>query len=33
MDPEAMVVLKVYKEDGITPYFLVWKDGIKEEKY
>jgi len=33
MDPEAMVVLKVYKEDGIIPYFLVWKDGVKEEKY
>jgi len=33
MDPECMVVLKVYKEDGIIPYFLFWKDGLKEEKY
>jgi len=33
MDPEAMVVLKVYKEDGIIPYFLFWKAGVKEEKY
>jgi hypothetical protein len=33
MDPEAMVVLKVYKEDGIIPYFLIWKDGVKEEKF
>jgi len=33
MDPEAMVVLKCYKEDGIIPYFLIWKDGVKEEKY
>jgi hypothetical protein len=33
MDPEAMVVLKYYKEDGVIPYFLIWKDGMKEEKY
>jgi len=33
MDPEAMVPLKFYKEDGITPYFLFWKDGMREEKY
>eukprot|EP01110_Echinostelium_bisporum_P013437 TRINITY_DN9129_c0_g1_i1.p1 TRINITY_DN9129_c0_g1~~TRINITY_DN9129_c0_g1_i1.p1 ORF type:complete len:172 (+),score=84.91 TRINITY_DN9129_c0_g1_i1:50-565(+) len=33
MDPEAMVALKFYKEDGIIPYFLMWKDGLKEEKY
>lgn len=33
MDPEAMVLLKFYSEDGITPYFYLWKDGLKEEKY
>lgn len=33
MDPECMVVLKIYKEDGLIPYFLVWKDAVKEEKY
>jgi len=33
MDPEAMVVLKYYKEDGIIPYFAFWKDGVREEKY
>jgi len=31
MDPETMVLLKFYKEDGVIPYFYVWKDGIKEE--
>eukprot|EP01111_Echinosteliopsis_oligospora_P011383 TRINITY_DN374_c0_g1_i1.p1 TRINITY_DN374_c0_g1~~TRINITY_DN374_c0_g1_i1.p1 ORF type:complete len:170 (+),score=45.04 TRINITY_DN374_c0_g1_i1:391-900(+) len=33
MDPEAMVVLKFYKEDGIIPYFLIWKDGVNQVKY
>jgi len=33
MDPEAMVALKFYSEDGITPFFYFWKDGLKEEKY
>jgi len=33
MDPECMVALKFYSEDGITPYFYFWKDGMKEEKY
>lgn len=32
MDPEAMVVLMFYKEDGITPYFYFFKDGLEEEK-
>jgi len=33
MDPEAMVLLKFYKEDGVVPYFYLWKDGVREEKY
>jgi len=33
MDPEAMVALKFYKEDGIIPYFYFWRHGVREEKY
>ncbi|WPK23156.1 hypothetical protein PUMCH_000383 [Australozyma saopauloensis] len=32
MDPDAMVVLLNYREDGETPYVAVWKHGIKETK-
>jgi len=32
MEPEAMVVLKFYKEDGLIPYFYFFKDGLIEEK-
>lgn len=32
MDPDGMVVLLNYREDGITPYMTFWKDGLKEEK-
>jgi hypothetical protein len=32
MDPEALVVLMFYKEDGITPAFYFFKDGLEEEK-
>jgi len=32
MTIDAMVVLKSYKEDGITPYFYFFKDGLLEEK-
>ncbi|KAK6460323.1 translationally controlled tumor protein [Scheffersomyces coipomensis] len=32
MDPDAMVVLLNYREDGTTPYVAVWKHGIKETK-
>ena len=32
MDPDGMVVLLNYREDGITPYVTVWKHGLKEEK-
>ena len=29
---DAMVALMNYREDGITPYMLFWKDGLVEEK-
>jgi hypothetical protein len=32
MDPEGMIALQFYKEDGITPYFYFFKDGLLEEK-
>ncbi|KAG7290395.1 hypothetical protein NEMBOFW57_000395 [Staphylotrichum longicolle] len=32
MDPDAMVVLLNYREDGVTPYVVVWKDGLKAMK-
>ncbi|KAI9142119.1 translationally controlled tumor protein [Paraphysoderma sedebokerense] len=32
MDPEAMVALLNYREDGVTPYFTFFKDGVKAEK-
>ncbi|TFK43489.1 translationally controlled tumor protein [Crucibulum laeve] len=32
MNPEGMVALLNYREDGVTPYFTFWKDGTKEVK-
>ncbi|KAK5116444.1 hypothetical protein LTR62_007992 [Meristemomyces frigidus] len=32
MDPDGMVVLLNYREDGVTPYVTFWKHGLKEEK-
>ncbi|GJJ07567.1 hypothetical protein Clacol_001770 [Clathrus columnatus] len=32
MNPDGMVALLNYREDGITPYFTFWKDGVKEIK-
>ncbi|CAK7894231.1 translationally-controlled tumor protein homolog [[Candida] anglica] len=32
MDPDGMVVLLNYREDGTTPYVAIWKHGIKQEK-
>merc|ERR1712070_963901 len=29
----GMIVLSRYSEDGQTPYFFMWKDGMIEEKY
>lgn len=32
MNPDGMVVLLNYREDGTTPYVVVWKHGLKEMK-
>ncbi|TVY71475.1 Translationally-controlled tumor protein-like protein [Lachnellula suecica] len=32
MDPDGMVVLMNYREDGTTPYVTVWKHGLTEMK-
>jgi hypothetical protein len=32
MNPDGMIVLLNYREDGVTPYIIVWKHGLKEEK-
>jgi len=32
MNPDAMVVLLNYREDGTTPYVVVWKHGLKATK-
>jgi len=32
MNPDGMVILMNYREDGITPYVTIWKHGLKEEK-
>ncbi|KAI0016670.1 translationally-controlled tumor protein [Xylariomycetidae sp. FL0641] len=32
MDINGMVVLMNYREDGITPYVIIWKDGLEEMK-
>jgi len=32
MNPDGMVALLNYREDGVTPYIIVWKHGVKEEK-
>jgi len=33
MNPEGMVVLCNYRDDGMTPYFVLFKDGVLEQKY
>ncbi|GAA6009848.1 hypothetical protein JCM11491_000837 [Sporobolomyces phaffii] len=32
MDPDGMVVLMNYREDGTTPFLCFWKHGLKETK-
>ncbi|KXT05417.1 hypothetical protein AC578_11016 [Pseudocercospora eumusae] len=32
MNPDGMVVLLNYREDGVTPFVTVWKHGLKEVK-
>ena len=33
MNIDGLVVLQYYREDGLTPVFIYFKDGLKEEKY
>ncbi|KAF2756808.1 microtubule/calcium-binding protein [Pseudovirgaria hyperparasitica] len=32
MNPEGLIVLLNYREDGVTPYVVVWKHGLTEMK-
>ncbi|XP_018646338.1 Translationally-controlled tumor protein homolog (TCTP) (Histamine-releasing factor), putative [Schistosoma mansoni] len=32
-NPDAMIVLMNFREDGMTPYFVFFKDGLTQEKY
>lgn len=32
MDPDGMVALLNYREDGVTPFFTFFKDGLKTQK-
>ncbi|EKG12627.1 Mss4-like protein [Macrophomina phaseolina MS6] len=32
MDPDGMVILLNYREDGVTPYVTIWKHGLTEMK-
>ncbi|PHH63095.1 hypothetical protein CDD80_1254 [Ophiocordyceps camponoti-rufipedis] len=32
MNPDGLVVLLNYREDGVTPYVIVWKHGLMEMK-
>lgn len=32
MDPDAMVVLLNYRDDGVTPFVTFWKHGLTEMK-
>ncbi|KAI9021689.1 translationally-controlled tumor protein [Phycomyces nitens] len=32
MNPDGMVALLNYREDGVTPYFTFFKDGLKVQK-
>ncbi|KAK7517636.1 microtubule/calcium-binding protein [Phyllosticta citriasiana] len=32
MDPDGMVILLNYRDDGITPFVTIWKHGLSEMK-
>ena len=32
MNEDGMIALMNFREDGVTPYMLFWKDGLLEEK-
>lgn len=31
-DANPSIVLLNYREDGVTPYVIIWKHGVKETK-
>uniref|UniRef100_A0A2K5YWD1 Translationally-controlled tumor protein n=1 Tax=Mandrillus leucophaeus TaxID=9568 RepID=A0A2K5YWD1_MANLE len=33
MNPDGMVALLVYREDGVTPYMIFFQDGLEMEKW
>uniref|UniRef100_A0A2K6CAC9 Translationally-controlled tumor protein n=1 Tax=Macaca nemestrina TaxID=9545 RepID=A0A2K6CAC9_MACNE len=33
MNPDGMVALLVYREDGVTPYMIFFQDGLEMEKF
>jgi len=33
MDPEGTLIFMNYREDGVTPYFWMFKDAMEEEKF
>ncbi len=33
MSIDGMVVLQYYRDDGLTPVFIYFKDGLRAEKY
>jgi len=32
MNPDGIVLLLNYREDGVTPYLTIWRDGLSEMK-
>jgi hypothetical protein len=32
LTPHRRIVLMNYREDGVTPYIIVWQHGLKGEK-
>lgn len=32
MDPDAMIIMLNYREDGTTPFVAIWKHGVQAEK-
>ncbi|PNY30039.1 Translationally-controlled tumor protein [Tolypocladium capitatum] len=32
MNPDGLIVLLNYRDDGVTPYVIIWKHGVKETK-
>ncbi|TIA84982.1 hypothetical protein E3P99_04095 [Wallemia hederae] len=32
VNPDGQVLLLNYREDGVTPFFTLWKDGLRSQK-